>query len=712
MSLGEVTLDLDKPGLHLVLGLNKDSEQFDSNGSGKSSIFDAIVWALYGEILRPVSIDSLVRNDQEKCTVSVDIDTGTDIVNITRSRNIINKKSHLSVTDSSGKELFPSNSITDMQQDINTLLGLDFKTFTNSVYFGKGLSQFFMLADDKTRKDILEAILQMVDFDTVYQKVKTKHRDLNTSINTILNKLETAAEVLFYKNTAYTTAFKEYEDQKKTNTPKIEAFTKEQEEIVNKIHNYSDTLASVRRVIDKKTDIYTTLKQKIEETILFERDIITNTCNSKKEKLEQAYLHSINTLTKMYNSLIETLEEKKVKLNSEDNKLEETKDNINEESSDCRAKIDDCNNYLTAVTGIDDGAICGVCQSIVTPEHKHFVVEKFEQERKDLNTVLDSINKRRQLNNEKLKKIKEEIETIVNAKQEALLSLNNDKFFKLTNKQGLLKNIDDSLTVDVEAVRERYANRLYQEFSSFNTAVNTLKEDAAKLTAENTQLASRQILITSSLKTLEDQLTNTHTKLIELDNDIKICEEEKKENNKKVKDGVKELERLAFWVEAFSQKGIRSFIFETSLPELSSRANYYSVALSGGSISINILPTTIVKSTGEAKERLNILVNNSLGAASYDGCSEGEKRRVDLCLLLALQDLVGTRGTKSWDVSFYDELLDTLDNTGIEAVINLFKTESLNKSIYIISHNASLKNFFDTSITVVKQEGVSSLIYE
>ena len=69
MSIEKIDIDLSKEGLNLVLGKNSDSKQFDSNGSGKSSLFDAIVWCMYGEILRNVNVDKLVRNGEKELTV-------------------------------------------------------------------------------------------------------------------------------------------------------------------------------------------------------------------------------------------------------------------------------------------------------------------------------------------------------------------------------------------------------------------------------------------------------------------------------------------------------------------------------------------------------------------------------------------------------------------------------------------------------------------
>jgi DNA repair exonuclease SbcCD ATPase subunit len=166
---------------------------------------------------------------------------------------------------------------------------------------------------------------------------------------------------------------------------------------------------------------------------------------------------------------------------------------------------------------------------------------------------------------------------------------------------------------------------------------------------------------------------------------------------------------LKFWVEAFGPKGIRSFVFENSLPFITERANYYSSYLTGGTVTIDISPTTTTKTSGETKEKLNVSAKNLHGSEVYVGNSDGERRRIDVCIILALQDLIATRATKTWNLMIFDEIMDALDTTGIQNLIELFRAIAKDKSTYIISHSTDLKQYFDSAIVIVKKDGVSSL---
>ena len=708
MSFGQVALDLSQTGLHLVLGINKDSEQFDSNGSGKSGLFDAIIWCLYGSVLRDVPIDDLIHTGESSCTVSVRLDVDGDDVNIVRTRTS-GKKSTLEVFDGSGKELFPANSITDKQNNINDMLGLDFKTFTNSVYFGKGLSQFFMVADDETRKNILEAILQLVDFETAHKKVKDKFREVKDASYYLNQKLEIVERDIDLKHKSYELQHRSYTEQQEKATPEIAELNEQLLELDKKELLYLTKLSEIKTKIDAATDKYTRVKTAIDSEISLENEIVNNSCSKKLAAADGAYTRDVEKLTKLYNETVDTLSNTELVLNIEQDESTLLGETLLSEKFTLKHKIDAIDKKLQKFEQFEAGMLCDQCEAPITEKHRVEVISSLDLEIRDLRVIYEDADRRFREHFEKDKRRTRELQEVLKLKEEAALKFNNDKVAKLAVKQEIINKIEVSKHTDFANIRERYANRLNQEFNAYTTLVSTLKDSGATLKAESDQIVSKRLLLKTTISAIENGLKQTLTLLENLYLELGNLEVEQKDAKKKLKLYTKELEVLSFWVEAFSQKGISSFIFETTLPELSSRANYYSTILTGGSISINILPTTLVKSTGASKEKLNVVVSNSLGATSYEGCSEGEKRRVDLCLLLALQDLVSSRGTKTWDTAFFDEVFDTLDNTGISAVIDLLRTESPQKSIYLISHNNDLKNFFDSAIVVKKENGISTL---
>jgi DNA repair exonuclease SbcCD ATPase subunit len=94
----------------------------------------------------------------------------------------------------------------------------------------------------------------------------------------------------------------------------------------------------------------------------------------------------------------------------------------------------------------------------------------------------------------------------------------------------------------------------------------------------------------------------------------------------------------------------------------------------------------------------------------YRSCSSGERKRVDLAVLIALYDLTNLRNKDNYNILVLDEVLDSIDEIGIEAAQELLL--ELNKripTIFVISHNNILGQYFPSTITVVKEKGISRL---
>lgn len=167
------------------------------------------------------------------------------------------------------------------------------------------------------------------------------------------------------------------------------------------------------------------------------------------------------------------------------------------------------------------------------------------------------------------------------------------------------------------------------------------------------------------------------------------------------------LKQATFWVDAFGARGLRSLLLDGSLPLLNEEAARVSEAITGGAITVEFSATSDLKS-GKTVDRFEVRVDNKHGAASYRGNSAGERAKVDLCVGLALQKLVASRATASFNVAFMDEVFDHLDAAAHERVVDVLA--QLDKdSVFVVSHNEDLKAWFPNSIRVVKKGGYSTL---
>jgi len=78
LSVGNQPVVVDfKPGLHIITGINKDKED-RRNGVGKSTVADAIYFAVFGETLRDLKKEFIINNINKKtCEVILDVDIET-----------------------------------------------------------------------------------------------------------------------------------------------------------------------------------------------------------------------------------------------------------------------------------------------------------------------------------------------------------------------------------------------------------------------------------------------------------------------------------------------------------------------------------------------------------------------------------------------------------------------------------------------------------
>lgn len=160
------------------------------------------------------------------------------------------------------------------------------------------------------------------------------------------------------------------------------------------------------------------------------------------------------------------------------------------------------------------------------------------------------------------------------------------------------------------------------------------------------------------------------------------------------------IENCTVLVDMFSTKGLRSFMLDRIIPHLNARITYYLGRLTNNRISAAFQTTT---TTGN--EKFHLTVERQDGGRTYESLSQGEKSRLDLALILALFEwlrvLVGA------PLLFFDELMDGLDATGTERVLDILKTIAQDVQIVVISHNPYVALYTDRVLTVIKEKGIS-----
>ena len=172
MSVKEATLYLADKGLVSIEGENLDETGSDSNGAGKSTIINAILWCNYGEAGKSIKADSVV-NDQvnRDCMVQSYWEENEAIYRITRYRKHRVGKNGVQVEIQQGEDWrdITKAGARTVQEQINGILGQDFLTFRANCFAQQDEALDIPAMTDKELKELLENVLPFEDLNEKYE---------------------------------------------------------------------------------------------------------------------------------------------------------------------------------------------------------------------------------------------------------------------------------------------------------------------------------------------------------------------------------------------------------------------------------------------------------------------------------------------------------------------------------------------------------------
>ena len=186
LSFGDAEINFNDEGFIKVTGVNNNPEDLAvSNGSGKSSLWEAIVWTLTGDTIRGTKqILNLYGEDGCYCELEFDIDS--KIYRILRAKDHKVYKTSLQIfidgKDCSGKGLRDSEAL--LQQYLPDLTA---SLLGSVIILGQGLPQKFTNNTPSARKEILE---QLCKSDFMIEDLKKKINDRKAFHNSEIRRFE------------------------------------------------------------------------------------------------------------------------------------------------------------------------------------------------------------------------------------------------------------------------------------------------------------------------------------------------------------------------------------------------------------------------------------------------------------------------------------------------------------------------------------------
>lgn len=235
----------------LVLNGNTNTLVVGTNGSGKSTMLDALCFGLFGKPFRNINKPNLLNSiNGRDCVVEVEFSIGNKEYKIIRGI-----KPNVFEIYQDSILLNQDAAVRDYQDYLEKfILKLNYKSFTQIVILGSASFTPFMQLSAADRRAIIEDLLDIQIFSTMNSLVKERlsnNKDLTASKKSEIALLEQKYELK-----------KEYQDKLNED---IEAKVKEYEE---EILLHRETISSLHREIDnleRKEKAYTEICSKTPE---------------------------------------------------------------------------------------------------------------------------------------------------------------------------------------------------------------------------------------------------------------------------------------------------------------------------------------------------------------------------------------------------------------------------------------------------------------
>jgi len=272
--------------------------------------------------------------------------------------------------------------------------------------------------------------------------------------------------------------------------------------------------------------------------------------------------------------------------------------------------------------------------------------------------------------------------------------------------------------------------KVIEDATAFNKAARTAQDQMERVQLKRKELQELELRAANAeanedrqkdrLKELNRQIaeetnkTSPYKELVDKGmEDILRLQAEWKMTSEQHGSSTKAIDVYSFLKWVCSKEGVAAYIIENSFAQLERVANKYLAKISNEGHRIAITPQRELKGGG-MKEEIDVCITDSNGRSiTYWGLSDGQRHRINVVLLLALNHLCRTLGFNSFDFILLDEVLDlSLDEQGSEAVFRLLEDELREVStIILITHRHILGGNTSTNEILVTRgkDGISRL---
>jgi len=725
LSVRQANISFENRGLVGVYG---------PNGSGKSAIFvELLLYSVFGSLMRyqkdlgtPARIgDEEVVNRffGKDCVARAILDVEGDNVEISTYRQHSKFKNEVFFTVNGEDRRGASNDRT--REKIVKLLDMDYVTVTNSVILGQSLADYFSGMKDEDQKKVVDRLLNMLWISQALEVVKMDLSGLENKIETQARQLELIEAKLegsAGKLRQLEEVSKVFEDNRNKRVTELQVssldFESKKEEKIKQLGHSVKTFEKERKVqIDE-------LMEKIKGENLVDVKEPKIRVNNAKE-LTVRYRAQVTAEKQEFDAGVTEIRAKKDGVSERktmlDRELSAQSKKVTTVEADIRhteTKIFEISLKIKGQQKASAEGYCEYCGSLITEETKNEFVSHLEGDLKGKQEIIQELKKyldREEDAYDTLAKASNEISSLISELEKQLRDF-QDK------RDG---SAQKALDVAIEEFNK--TTRALSEAEATNKRVEERIDDCRKRiveiqAGENPYLdlidkAKQEVnpygtMVKKVLKEVNPNLELIANSEVELLN----YNEQRKLNENSIKELTEEKPYLDFWVEGFSNRGLKSLIIESMIPRMNLWADAYS-GMFGDKYQLTFSALKPLKS-GEMREKFDVSVLNKMGAGNYRGNSGGERRLVDTIVMFVLGDLASSRSSKRFSCLILDEVFERLDEEICEKVIEVlelmvmprderpdeYKGLPERESIFVLTHQPFWKDKLESNIKVFRNE--------
>lgn len=689
LSFGNVpqTIELNKKPYQLVVGLNKDKGESSAerNGTGKSSILNALHFALFGKSIdNRINLPNLVNAINGKnCEVKLYFSKNNIQYIIHRGRNPVFLKFIVN-----GEEVIEKSqgNNRDTQKEIEEILGFSDDIY-NQIFSLSPIVANFLDQPLQKQRVIIENVLGVNQLtekaELLKEKIKEHKQDIKNE-QFIIDKLKAT-------NNATIENFKNQKDKVQKEYDKWEETKK------NSIIKLTDELSKLNAInIDEEKEKFKLLQEynRIKENNQKKKNEVEKIC----KEIQQCYSES-ELLKKQLAELdsIDIDEEERIYNENKKLKLEENEYNVKLQEHKANEKLlkDNQKDFVEnckKIKKIEDDLenivknICPFCKQEMNKKESEKMIQQKTIEKQELE--------------EKNHKIDLNILELNHIVQSFNKKTFNYKQGKYNDYESILQhkvkkeNIQKKLTETIDLL-----NKLMMEAKSPDLIPDAEIEKPILYYKSESEMIKHNLLVDQYSKELTkiesvDNINPYHLQLENLSNpplteidETKVIQLEKTLRHEEI------LLKLLSNPDSY----IRKYIIDTNLQFLNERVKYYLMKM-GSLHSVvfnNDMTVTITKMGIE-----------------YGYISTGEMSRASLALTLAFRD-IWEQLNNSVNLFYIDEVLDRsgLDTAGVELMVSLLREYTLKgeKNMFLVSHREELISSTDDIFTVTMENGFTNL---